>query len=253
MLLFVDTETTGLPSRRGAPARDTQAWPRVVQIAWILADERGRTREAADFIVKPQGYVIPESASAIHGITTAQARAEGVVLSVVLRKFEGAVRKCTTLVAHNADFDLNVITAELFRARVRTHIERKPSICTMRLATGFCRLPGGPYGQYKWPSLAELHRKLFRRSPRSSHNALWDVRACKRSYFELKKRGLLEDASSQETSEPGEIIARILARAPESPWFDTAFIEDLRRQLEERGYVSPAQYQALVRIRDALS
>jgi DNA polymerase III subunit epsilon len=55
----------------------------------------------------------------------------------------------------------------------------------MQLATNFCRLPG-PYG-YKWPSLQELHLKLFNEQFKGAHQALADVRACARCYFELKR------------------------------------------------------------------
>jgi len=38
MYLFFDTETTGLPRNYKAPATDLANWPRLVQIAWLLAD-----------------------------------------------------------------------------------------------------------------------------------------------------------------------------------------------------------------------
>ena len=42
--LFFDTETTGLPKSWKAPVTDTENWPRIVQIAWILSSkESGRT------------------------------------------------------------------------------------------------------------------------------------------------------------------------------------------------------------------
>ena len=41
--LFFDTETTGLPKNWKAPVTDTENWPRIVQIAWILSTkESGR-------------------------------------------------------------------------------------------------------------------------------------------------------------------------------------------------------------------
>ncbi len=55
----------------------------------------------------------------------------------------------------------------------------------MQATTNYCRLPG-PYG-YKWPTLQELHMKLFQESFEDAHHALVDVRACARCYFELKR------------------------------------------------------------------
>jgi DNA polymerase III epsilon subunit-like protein len=55
----------------------------------------------------------------------------------------------------------------------------------MQAATSYCRLPG-PYG-FKWPTLQELHLKLFNETFAGAHRALADVRACARCYFELKR------------------------------------------------------------------
>jgi hypothetical protein len=41
MLLFFDTETTGLPKYWKAPVTDTENWPRMVQLAWLLYDSEG--------------------------------------------------------------------------------------------------------------------------------------------------------------------------------------------------------------------
>ncbi len=40
MYLIFDTETTGLPKRWDAPITDTDNWPRAVQIAWQLHEEK---------------------------------------------------------------------------------------------------------------------------------------------------------------------------------------------------------------------
>lgn len=40
MYLFFDTETTGLPKEYRARTEDVDNWPRVVQLAWALYDER---------------------------------------------------------------------------------------------------------------------------------------------------------------------------------------------------------------------
>ena len=50
-LLFFDTETTGVPRNYKAPASDLKNWPRLVQIAWLLADDDGGEIESAEYIV----------------------------------------------------------------------------------------------------------------------------------------------------------------------------------------------------------
>ncbi len=185
MLLFFDTETTGVPRNYKAPLSDLANWPRLVQLAWLLTDETGNEIESAEYIIKPKGFVIPREVSRIHGITHEYALQYGVPLGPVLDAVEKIIRPTTILVAHNISFDEKILGAELIRAGRATQLETKERRCTMRLGTDFCRLPG-PYG-YKWPTLQELHKKLFDVSFDGAHRALADVRACARCYFELQK------------------------------------------------------------------
>jgi len=87
MYLFFDTETTGLPKNYNAPLSDSRNWPRMVQIAWLLADEDGTERESRDYIIKPEGFVIPHQSVKIYGITTEKANEKGVQLESVLNEF----------------------------------------------------------------------------------------------------------------------------------------------------------------------
>lgn len=64
MYLFFDTETTGLPKRWNAPVTDLENWPRLVQLAWIMYDDRGNMLESRDVIVKPEGFTIPSGSFA---------------------------------------------------------------------------------------------------------------------------------------------------------------------------------------------
>jgi DNA polymerase-3 subunit epsilon len=189
MILFFDTETTGVPRNYKAPLSDLANWPRMVQLAWLLTDETGTEIESAEYIIKPDGFVIPREASRVHGITTDQALEHGFPLSDVLDKAEPLFQRAAVLVAHNISFDEKILGAELLRAGRATRLETKERRCTMRLGTDFCRLPG-PYG-YKWPTLQELHKKLFDASFDGAHRALADVRACARCYFELQKERIL--------------------------------------------------------------
>ncbi len=76
MILFFDTETTGLPPR-GAPIDDPRQ-PHLVQLAAMLADDDGRVLFAMSEIIRPDGYSVPEQASNVHGITTEIAEAVGL-------------------------------------------------------------------------------------------------------------------------------------------------------------------------------
>jgi len=190
MYLFFDTETTGFPRSWKAPVTDLDNWPRIVQIAWILTDEAGAEIEAADYIVKPDGFTIPEAATRIHRISTERALQEGVSLNEALTKFAGAFEKSRLLIAHNINFDRPIVASELFRLEMPQNIFEKPSFCTQMQTTDFCKLPSR-YRGYKWPKLEELHRILFDSNFEDGHDAYVDVKACLKCFFELKNRGII--------------------------------------------------------------
>ncbi len=185
MHLFFDTETTGIPRNHKAPVTDLRNWPRLVQLAWLLTDTNGNEITSAEYVVKPEGFVIPNDAAKIHGITTDKAQRIGVALQFVLREVETSIQQASVLVAHNMQFDEKILGAEFLRSGQPNVVASKERRCTMTAATNFCRLPG-PYG-YKWPTLQELHVKLFNEPFTGAHQVLVDVRACSRCYFELKR------------------------------------------------------------------
>jgi DNA polymerase-3 subunit epsilon len=191
MYLFFDTETTGIPQRHDASASDVENWPRLVQIAWVTADESGNELRSQSFIIRPDGFDIPASAARVHGITTDMARRLGIELGHALTAFAEELSAAQALVAHNIQFDERVVGAEFHRAgRQKSPLAGKRLYCTMRSSTDFCRIPGGPRG-YKWPTLQQLHHTLFGASFESAHNAVADVRACARCFFELKRKGVI--------------------------------------------------------------
>lgn len=189
MYLFFDTETTGLPKSWQAPITDINNWPRLIQIAWVLSDQQGQRLAKHESIIKPKNFTIPIEASQVHGITTERAQQEGVPLNTALDQFLWALKQSKTLVAHNIKFDEKIIGAELIRQKINPNVLNINKICTMESATNYCQLPG-PYG-YKWPRLSELHQKLFKQDFNNAHNALADVEAMVKCFFEMKKRGII--------------------------------------------------------------
>jgi DNA polymerase III epsilon subunit-like protein len=193
MLLFVDTETTGLSKRRSASIYHLSNWPRLVEIAWIECDENGTIEAEYDHIIKPDSFKIPVNASSLHGITTEKAIENGIPLNTALKLFCQSLNRSALCVGHNIDFDVKVINAEFIRTGfLFEHFQFlwKQTKCTMKSSTKLCRLKTG-HGYYKYPKLPELHTKLFGKTYNDNHNALSDVRACMNCYFELHRRGIL--------------------------------------------------------------
>jgi DNA polymerase III epsilon subunit-like protein len=188
--LFFDTETTGLPRRWGAPVTELDNWPRLVQLAYIAYDADGNLLRSVDTLVKPVGFVIPEEAAKIHGVTTERALKEGRDLLEVLKEFRALLDGTRYLIAHNMGYDEKIIGAEFLRNGMTDIPPSVIKICTMHSTTEYCEMPGAR--GYKWPKLAELHRKLFEADFEGAHNALADVSATAKCFWELRKRGVLK-------------------------------------------------------------
>jgi len=193
MYLFFDTETNGLPKNFKAPATDLDNWPRVIQLAWQLYDEDENLISENCTLIKPDGWTVPEDSEfhKEHGYTNENLQENGVELKGVLQKFVEDIDKSKYMIAHNMDFDRNVVSAELIRYSVRPNVKPE-KVCTMKESTNFCKIPNtSRWGGYKWPTLIELHQKLFDEGFDGAHDALEDVRACAKSFFELKKREVI--------------------------------------------------------------
>ena len=192
MFLIFDTETTGLPRDYNAPHTDTDNWPRLVQLAWQLHDIHGELIEVKNFIVKPDGFTIPFNAEKIHGISTDRAERFGMPLAEVLEEFNKALEKADYNVGHNIGFDINIMACEYHRTGIETPLQQKNAVDTKSDDTAaFCQIRGGKGGRYKWPTLTELHQKLFNEGFDEAHNASADVEATARVFLELVRTGVI--------------------------------------------------------------
>lgn len=198
--LFLDTETTGLPYDYKLSAKNTDNWPRLVSLAYILCDESLDIEEDGYFIIKPVGYKIPSEASDIHGITNDYAIEHGIDINKVLMDISELVSKTDIIVGHNVDFDIKVIDAEFYRRYNEAKIGLKPYICTKEESTDFCALPNN-----KWPSLQELYKKLFNKEIINAHNAMSDVRAVYECFCKLVDLGVINVKSSPKHSDETRI------------------------------------------------
>ncbi|MGM0458696.1 MAG: DNA polymerase III subunit alpha [Bacteroidota bacterium] len=191
MYLIFDTETTGLPENYSAPRTDFDNWPRCVQLAWQLHDHTGKLVSEGDYIVQPDGFTIPFNSEKVHGISTEMARKEGIPLNDVMDAFDKDVERAIFVIGHNLEFDLNIMGAEYLRMERENPLDEKADIDTKDESTEFCAIPGGR-GRYKWPTLAELHDKLFEVGFEEAHNAAADVDATARAFLELVRLGVIK-------------------------------------------------------------
>ena len=191
MYLVFDTETTGLPKNYEAPLTDADNWPRMVQIAWQLHDDDGTLLENQDYIIKPEGFDIPYSSYAIHGISTEMAHAEGRDLKEVLLEFKEVLDKATFGVGQNIDFDYKIIGAEFIRKEIENQLQEIPQLDTMHLGKDYAAILNRS-GKIKPPKLSEIFEKLFDTTFEEAHNAAADVNATAQVFFEMLRRDIID-------------------------------------------------------------
>jgi DNA polymerase III subunit epsilon len=185
MLLFFDTETSGLPKEWAAPVTDLPNWPRLVQIGWVCCDESGTEITSCEHLIQPVDFQISKGAIETHGITTEYAQERGADLRPILEEFHRTVKQANLLIGHNVSFDECIVGAEFLRAGMENVIPNQRRRCTMKESTDYCKLPG-KHG-YKWPSLTQLHKRLFDKGFADAHGALADCRACMRCFLRLRE------------------------------------------------------------------
>ena len=204
MYLIFDTETTGLPKNYKAPLTDFDNWPRLVQLAWQLHSPTGELLAAKNMMIKPDGFTIPHNAKKVHGISTERAMKDGFAITEALNTFSEYIARAEWGVAHNVEFDNSIVGAEYLRAGLENPALQ--SLDTKLLSTNFCAIPGR-FGKFKWPTLTELHQKLFGQPFADVHDAAHDVDAAARCFFGLIKKSILAPAD-------GVAIADICYQSP---------------------------------------
>ncbi|TAJ14654.1 DNA polymerase III subunit alpha [Marinilabiliaceae bacterium JC017] len=190
MFLVFDTETTGLPKKWKAPLTDFDNWPRMVQLAWQCHDLKGNFLYAKNHVITPDGYTIPEEVVNVHGISTEIALEKGIPLKEALLDFIEDVKKSKFVIGHNIEFDINIVGSELLRCEMEEIMTGAPQLCTKIESTEYCAIVN-KRGGFKWPTLTELHLKLFRVPFQEAHNAAADVEATTRCFLELIRVGAI--------------------------------------------------------------
>lgn len=197
-ILFFDTETTGIKSYR-----NPGFVPELVQIGAILYDvESQRVLAEINLIVANPSSTVPLEASQVHGISTEMMHKYGQQLSLVDSLFAKLVTDADLLVAHNINFDLDIVKDNLnYSHKIITDKLTAGgfgTFCTMASSSLILKLPLTPAQsrffatkpaserpEFKDPKLMEAYTYFFNREFDGAHDAMADVRACKDVYFAI--------------------------------------------------------------------
>lgn len=194
MILFFDTETTGLPLWSEPSEHPGQ--PHIVSASGMI-ERPGDDVTIFDMVVKPDGWEIPDDAAKIHGITTDMALEKGEDALTVLVSVFQMIMLADLVVGHGIDFDMRLMRIAAHRHKLGDpeQLKEKKTFCTMRASTPLCQLPAtvrmmrAGRNTYKTPKLSEAYKFFFDEELQGAHNSLNDVRACQRIYKELQLRG----------------------------------------------------------------
>jgi len=224
-VLIFDTETTGLVPKTDHQKRlypALEEYPYMLQLCFVIynLDTESIEQEYTEYIRVDDDVPILPIITQITGITRDMCTSRGVDVSDAMTAFYDAYRRCGVVVAHNIRFDKEVIKAEMERNHhamvdrgcacpvalfhhVYMRIHGMSSVCTMLDGARIAKQlpPSGAISDpasdpsvpirilpYKWPKLAELHRRLFGTVPEGLHDARVDVMACLRCFLELRRR-----------------------------------------------------------------
>jgi len=191
-ILVIDLETTGLPKRKQRDFRNPHNeyhhpkrikyydTSRIVQFAWCVIDMNDDKVYTVDdiksYLVKVD-FEIPEVSTNIHGITKQMCDKNGLDMKEILLELKKDLNTSDVFLAHNALFDFNILSSELYRISERQFLKKLNEImsngnlcCSMRLMRMFI-------GCFKNPSLKQSYKYCFGCEPKNQHNAKFDVLA----------------------------------------------------------------------------
>ena len=187
--LVFDTETTGLPPRHSVYKKYHEPHQfelynkcRIVELAMtscVYNKNENTHSDVVNFsnIVRPDEFVIENES--IHHISNTLAEMYGTSIQYVLDMFMNEVKQADVLVAHNIEFDIHVILAELYRQNRTSDVNiiyQKKWYCTMLHGMAFMKAE-------RWPTLVNLYKHVYPNAHiEQTHRAMDDVWICKQCF-----------------------------------------------------------------------
>lgn len=196
--IVLDTETTGMEPAEG---------DKLVEIGCVELENHLPTGRTFHVYINPERDV-PAEAVAVHGLTEAFL-ADKPTFGEVVGDFMDFIGNDSTLVIHNASFDMKFINAEL-KTFGFPSVDGRRVVDTLMMARR--KFPGSP------ANLDALCRRFgIDNSNRTLHGALLDSELLAEVYLELlggRQHGLGITAAKQETAEAVEVTVSRPYREP---------------------------------------
>lgn len=188
--VFLDIETTGLIK----DSFDYSSYPRIIQIAFKKENEAEKYSEINHYYIEPSQFTISDEVEKLTGLSESFLRENGFrildVMKEITLKLGFYIDESTTIVSHNADFDLSVIDSEYMKINPRDlnlSISRSPFRNGVVFDT---MLVYSKAHNCKYPTLNELYQQLFDEEiAGTQHNAIADISTLEKCYKLMKLYG----------------------------------------------------------------
>jgi DNA polymerase III epsilon subunit-like protein len=191
-VIIIDVETSGLPVGRNAHYQDLEKYKnaRIVQCSYMICDrDTLEQKEIKEYVIKADGFSIDNHE--FHWVTNETSQEQGPPFIEVAQQDGTDILEATHILAHNADFDINVIKSELYRYGmydIINEVGTKQVICTMKTTMNMVNVRN-KYG-VKFPTLTELYAYVFNGEKfDNAHNALYDVIYLHKAVKQLFEQG----------------------------------------------------------------
>lgn len=192
MYLIFDCSALAGKTDYKANFTETNAWPRLIHISWILLNEEFKPIGDADYIVDSKNFLIDNKSKEKAHIDDEDIAKKAKSVDEILDKFSETAEKAEYIFAHNLNYNENILGAEYVRNKKSINMFSKKRYCLMEEGTYYCKIPSKG-GGFKFPTLPELHAACFGQSYGPPGNARADVIASARSFIKLMKTRQLED------------------------------------------------------------
>lgn len=216
-LLFIDTETSGLPKNWEKPYSAKDNWPYAVQVSWLVYTTTGVLVKQEDYYISDNDFKITPSAQKIHGITQEYRTQNGFPRHQVMAFLAADLLQYQPMVVgHFLELDYHITGAEFYRTGLDNPIPALPAFCTMQATTYMVRNP-----QFKYLRLGQLYEELFHKTLEGQHNALTDAQATATVFFELLKKG---DITDENIISQSSLLQKATSAARQATWGMTVII-----------------------------
>lgn len=193
--------------------------PHITQLSFVLYDATNNrvVQVFNEYIKLPKNVKIHEKAQEITGITWDICNEKGISIIDALLAFQEAYFRASIIVAHNIEFDMNIIHSNIIKYKTELcnivpyiisvcnpeydcNIMSMERFCTMIRTIRICNIQvpkkdGSGY-KIKLPKLVELYAFLFGKEnvPSNLHNSIIDTLICLRCFMRIRFRKEIDES-----------------------------------------------------------